>query len=100
MCTDPAPAASGMMIMRQWRCEACDKLLGEFSFVVGAIKCPRCRLVNTKRDVPAREEVRNPSARGGRVVTIPRSRQGSPAVALASGQPRESQGQAFTRRER
>lgn len=40
--------------MRQWRCEACDKLLGEFSFVVGAIKCPRCRLVNTQRVVRCR----------------------------------------------
>ena len=86
--------------MRQWRCEACDKLLGEFSFVVGAIKCPRCRLVNTQRDVPAREEVGDASARGGRVVTIPRSRQGSPAVAVASGPRKESPGQAFIRRER
>ena len=83
--------------MRQWRCEACDKLLGEFSFVVGAIKCPRCRLVNTQRDVPAREEAGDAS---GRVVTIPRSRQGSPAVAVAPGPRRESPGQTFTRRER
>jgi len=86
--------------MRQWRCEACGKLLGEFAFVVGAIKCPRCRLVNTQRDVPAREEVGDASARGGRVVTIPRSRQESRAVAAVSGPGRESPGQTFIRRER
>lgn len=86
--------------MRQWRCEGCDKLLGEFSFVVGAIKCPRCRLVNTQRDVPAREEARDASARGGRVVTIPRSRQGAPAVAMASGPRTESPGQPLIRKER